>query len=275
MRKKLLILFMSVMCVSLGGCLVEELPLTDREIGIVAEYAADTLLRHDRNYNSILLSEEALTPTPTTSETPETSPEPVEQQDPTETPDPTGEPEKQLPTEIPEPTETPEPTEKPEPTEFPENTEITNEELGSVIGAWDGLYAEYKGASEPVKSFTMGASVQGLLPCDGYEYIITKFSITNESDSVTYLNTFSQHLTCVLFYNGKHAVLPETTFFTNDLREIGVPEAGQEWSFGLPIEPGKAYDALLAFKVPEYTVFDSAGIVLTNEAGESVSIKIK
>lgn len=286
MKKNLFFLLVILMCAGLTGCIVPELKLTEHEMDIIAQYSADALLRHDSNYEAMLLGKKALTPTPV----PTKKAKPTEEVLPTEVPEPTDEPE---PTEIPEITETPEPTdipepentpaptekplptEKPEPMPFPENTEFTNEELTNVIGAWDGLYAEYIGTSEPVKEFSMGSSATALTKDPGYEYIIAKFSITNDNDDVTYLDTVSQGLKCLLMYNHGETKNAEITMFTNDLRFIGANGNDDDWSFGEAIDPGKTYDAVLVFKIPENTELDQAAIAIMNAYDESVIIKIK
>lgn len=53
MRKRILIVGMSVMLCMLCGCL-QNTPLTDAEMDAVAEYAAMLLLSHDSNYESVL-----------------------------------------------------------------------------------------------------------------------------------------------------------------------------------------------------------------------------
>lgn len=284
MKKKLLFLFIILMCAGFTGCFVEKLPVTDREMDIIAQYSADVLLRHDRNYETGFMGVAALTPTPTSYLAPRaTEPVPTEAPEVTETPEPTDEPEPTEAPEItdaPEPEETPVPTEKPLPTDtptptpFPENTEYTNEELTNVIGAWDGLYAEYIGTSEPVKEFTMGDSATALTRDPGYEYIIAKFTVYNDNDDVVYLDTASQELKCLLMYNHGETKSAEITLFTNDLRFIGA-NGSDDWSFGEPINPGKSYDAILVFKVPENTELDQAAIAIMNSADESVIIKIK
>lgn len=276
MKKKLILFILIMICAGMTGCIVDELPLNDEEMEIVAQYAADAMLRRDKHYQDMLLTPEQMTPPPTripgvTATKP--AEEPEETATPTPTATPTLKPEEGA--ETPEPTEKPLPTEKPTPTPFAENTEYTNDELTSVIGAWDGLYAEYIGASSPVKEFSMGDSATALKPEAGFEYIIVKFTITNNNDEVSYLSTYQQDLKCILMYNHGETKNAELTMFTNDLRFIGTPDNKEEWSFGQEIGPNKTYDAVLVFKLPEGTELESAGIAITNSASEAVIIKIK
>ena len=68
MRKKGIILGVCLAMGMMCGCL-QETPLTDSEMDVVAEYAAKVLLESDSIYHSVLLSqekvEEILNPTPT------------------------------------------------------------------------------------------------------------------------------------------------------------------------------------------------------------------
>ena len=67
MRKKILIIGISMMLGMLGGC-IQNTPLTDSEMDAVAEYAAMLLLRYDSNYDSVLyygVEAPIETPTPT------------------------------------------------------------------------------------------------------------------------------------------------------------------------------------------------------------------
>lgn len=66
MKKRILLAGLSIMLCLLGGCL-EATPLTDKEMDVVAEYAASLLLKYDEKYNTPLYyeQEDRLTPTPT------------------------------------------------------------------------------------------------------------------------------------------------------------------------------------------------------------------
>ena len=68
MKKRILLVGLSMMLCLLGGCL-EATPLTEDEMDAVAEYAASLLLKHDKNYETALFYAEELeirlTPTPT------------------------------------------------------------------------------------------------------------------------------------------------------------------------------------------------------------------
>ncbi len=74
MKKRVCIMGMSVLLCMMCGCL-QSTPLTDAELDVVAEYAANLLLKYDTNYDSPLYYVEEMTallsPTPTPSPTPE------------------------------------------------------------------------------------------------------------------------------------------------------------------------------------------------------------
>lgn len=83
MKKRIVILGMSMMLCLLCGCL-ESTPLTDAEMDVVAEYAAGLLLKYDKKYETPLYystsleeMEKLLTPTPTPTPTPAATPTPA------------------------------------------------------------------------------------------------------------------------------------------------------------------------------------------------------
>lgn len=76
MKKRILMIGLSVILCLLGGCL-EDTPLTEAEMDVVAEYAAGLLLKYDKNYStplyysgSLAEMERLLTPTPIPTPTP-------------------------------------------------------------------------------------------------------------------------------------------------------------------------------------------------------------
>ena len=83
MKKRILIIGLSMMLCLLGGCL-EDTPLTEAEMDVVAEYAAGLLLKYDKNYSTPLYysgsleeMERLLTPTPIPTPTPVITKAPV------------------------------------------------------------------------------------------------------------------------------------------------------------------------------------------------------
>lgn len=255
MRKAIILTIAFICCLMLGGCLIETIDLTDNERNIIAQYAADKLLKYDRNYTDMLVSEVKLTEAPKVTHAPN------------ETPTPTLRPGEKTPTPVPtkDPAEiTPTPT----PTDIPDNTEFTNETLTNVITTDNGLYARYIGTSEPVESFTMGDAASALNPIPGIKYIITKFTVSNDTEEPLELNTFEKKLGCTLMYNDGKTQTAETTLFTNDIRFIGTGDA----EF---IAPGEAYDAILVFRIPADEEIEKAAISMINKDGDAVIIKIK
>lgn len=289
MKKKLSFLIITLICISFTGCFVKELPINDNEREIIAQYAADAILRHDKHYSSMLLTEEqvaqlSVTATPRVTATPTAEPteapennQPAENATPTVTPAATGNENNNdvTPTEKPVPTEKPAPTFTPTPTPFPEHTEFTDMELTQVIGAWDGLFARYIKTSLPEKEVIINDAATALVRDPGYEYIVCRFDIANENDEVAYLSTYQQELKCILMYNNGETKNAEMSFLPFDLRHIGEPKNDEDWSFGEAIKPGEVFTAALAFKIPEGTEFETAAIAITNKDAESVIIKIK
>ncbi len=251
------------------GCGIKNVPLTDKELGMVAEYAADALLRHDKNYSEMLLDSKALTPTPTP------SPRPGATASPTPTPTKAPGAVTQAPTEGPTVVITP--TETPTPTPFPENTEFTNEKFAEIIGAKGNLKATYIGTSEPIPTFSMSDAYTALSEIPGYSYIIVRFQIENTGTKTEFINCVERDLNCVLMMTGTvkgyFTRKPEATLFVNDLRFIGASGTSMQ-GFGEAIDPGKAIDAILVFRVENELYVESAAVSITNSEEESVIIKI-
>ena len=292
MRKFFFAIVLILTCSVMSGCFIKNVPLTNGERNAIAQYAADVLLKHDRNYSGMLLSAEKLTPTPTPTPKPDATSTPVPTETPTPTPTaivlvtPTGEPGTEPtkaadvtpgPETTPgaEPTKTAEvtstPTPIPTPTDFPDNTEFTNLELTNVMGLPAEVRASYTGTSEPVESFHMGDSATALQKIEGVEYLIVRFDIVNNSSETVNLNTAAQKLRCTLLYNDGQTQPAETTLFTNDLRFIGVSDDNA----GENVAPGKSYLAVLVFRVEKGLDITKAAISIINSESEAVIIKIK
>ncbi len=268
MRKKISLILICVACLTFGGCFIEQAPLNDKEMGIVAQYAADILLKHNKNYSDFLLTLEQLTPTPTRQVIETTKA-------PTSTPKPTA-----VPSNGPNPSDgpvaTPMPTDTPVPTEIPDNTKDTFKQMAKVIGA-DGFDVDFLGADKPVKegSFSVGGE-SVILPArtDGKLYHVVRFSITNNTDSTKNLSCFDQEkqepsITCVLSVNGKKEMYPSDTLCLNDLRFIGVGNKPEV------LAAGQSYESVLIFAIDKDTEVEKVALTLTNKEKESVVIKIK
>ncbi len=273
MLKKIPIILICIAALCLNGCLVKKIPLNDAELDAVAQYSADALLRHDSNYQNILLNSSVLTPTPTN------TPKPTPTNTPTPTPRPTPTPIDPNAT----PTPTPTPTNTPTPTPFPSNNAETWKQLAKVIGAED-FNVMFAGASIPESTFSLGDSVLALPHTEGYDYLAVKIVIKNDSSETRYLKTYDmfeedgltmQHIS-LLMINGTYFDYETTTFFMNDLKYIGLDSEDPR---GEPIASGARYNgvngAILVFKVPEGIDIDTAGLLITNKNNDSVIIKIQ
>ncbi len=265
MFKKIQFILICIAALGLGGCLVERIPLSDREIDAVAQYSADALFRHDMNYKSTMVDSKDLTPTPTN------TPTPTPTDTPTPTPRPTATPVDPNATKTPTPT----PTNTPTPTPFPENNSETWKQLAKVIGAeeFDVIYA---GASIPEYSFSIGDSYYTLKRIEGYEYLAIKIVIKNQSSVTKYLKTCDMGLRSLIMVNGTYFDYETMTLFPNDLYFIGLDTEDER---GEPIPPGGRYNgvngAVIVFKVPENIEIDTAGVLITNKNNDSVIIKIQ
>ncbi len=266
-RRKLALILICAACMTFGGCIIEQAPLNEKELDMVAQYAADLLLKYDKNYKDFLLTKEQLTPTPTKSLAYLTS---TPTATPTSTTAPTRDPNNPNPPTS-APAETPTPTLSPTPTEVPDNTSETFKQTAGVIGA-EGLTVDFDGDAEPVVEFSykVGDGIMNL-PArkDGKLYLLTKFLIKNESGGSSELNCFAQDITCILNINGNINMYPCDTLFPNDLRFVGVGDSPQI------LKAGESYEAVLIFAVDKDTEISKAALTLTNKNKESVVIKVK
>ena len=147
MRKKILIVAISMMLGLLGGCL-QTTPLTDSEMDTVAEYAAMLLLRYDSNYDSVLY---------------------YGVQPPIETPTPTP--------YVPEQDKKPDEQEN---NKYPEkNDKSTNEQLTDIMDVEDFTvtYEGYELTESVIRNdyFNLTAS-------EGKQYVVVNFLLHNNTD---------------------------------------------------------------------------------------------
>lgn len=242
----LCIVLLAAICM-FGGCL-KEVPLTDAELDVVAEYAAGLLLNHDSHYESSYFPETKLVPT----------------QEPTPTVT-------ALPTTVPTGTEgkptgsvTPEP---PTPTPLPDNSAETNAQLTKVIDMTD-VEAEYDGY-ELYKSY-ISNSYFTLDAKEGKRYLVVSLQLHNRSEEPKELYLAEKQLKCALYLNAEKKMLrPSFTLTPNDLQFFGTREAP------VVLEPDETKEAVLVFEVDEKEPIDSAYLTIMNSTEETVFIKLE
>lgn len=239
------VLFMAL-CM-MGGCL-KDVPLTDREMDIVAEYAARALLgtippNTISDYEPLLPEEVvAPTPTPTPTPVPEVTPEPTNG-----AARPTG--------------GTPQLT----PTPVPENSEATNEQLTEVIGA-DGFAFSYAEGSYQLMPSVEEGDYFSLDPKKGRQYLIVSFTATNTTDESIALYTMEKQLRCEVDINLGTVSRASLSMLKNDLQYMNGSET---------VPAGGSLETVLVFEISALEEINTAHIRITNQKDEVVIIKLK
>lgn len=259
MRKLVKIAVVALFCTMLCGC-IEVPPLTDEEMDIVAEYAAELLLKYDKNYRSSLLTEEELLLEGS-----------KEEQKMTPTPAPTEEPgltPTVKPTDVPgsQTGATPTPTQSadvPGITPLPGDAEETTTQL-TKVAAVEGIRLScnsYETRSEVVKNeyFFLEAKT-------GKEYMILNFRLTNTTDQPLVFDASQQELECSLDINTGTIYKLSISMLSNDLLHmpIEVPAHGE-------------VDAVLVFEInsTEKQPIETANFVMMNKNNDAVFIKLQ
>lgn len=246
--------FMAVLFVALcmmGGCL-KDVPLTDREMDIVAEYAAKTLLNTIPPYTisdyAPLPSKEEVLPTPTPTPTP------------TSTLD-----------SMPEVTGKPNPTGSTvggglTPTPVPENSAATDEQLTKVVGAEGFTFSYAEGDYQLVPSIEEG-DYFSLPRKEGRQYLVVSFTATNTTGESIVLNTIEQKLQCEVNVNFGKVSRASLSMLKNDLQYM------TEESEVVPA--GGSFKTVLVFEISSLEEIEAAHVRITNKEKEVVVIKLK
>lgn len=226
----------------MSGCL-KDVPLTDREMDIVAEYAARALLNTIppntiSDYEPLPPKEEVLpTPTPT-------------------------------PTPVPEVTGEPKPTDgaqRPTATPVPENSEATGEQLTNVIGAEGFVFSYTEGDYQLVPSIEEG-DYFSLDPKPGRQYLIVSFTATNTTDESIALNTMEKKLKCEVDVNLGKVSRASLSMLKNDLQYMSGSEI---------VPAGGSLQTVLVFEISALEEIETAHVRITNQEEEVVIIKLK
>ena len=247
MRKKIQIVGVSLMMGMMCGCL-EEVPLTDTELDVVAEYAADVLLDSDDKFNSALLSkievEQLLTPTPTPT--------------PTLTPVPT-------PTSITQSSDnkgsaSQGQTTVPTITPLAGDSEETKEQLTQLVGQ-EGFRLSYQGYD--IEDSIISNEYYRLEAKDGKQYIVVEFGVENQTDKELVFDASDKKLTCTLAINTDNRYRASLSMLENDLQYMPIT---------VPAKATK--QAVIIFEVNKEEI-DTINLILENENDNVVFIKMK
>ena len=255
MKKRIIpvMLLTGGMMLLLGGC-YEPLPITEKEMDMVAEYAAGVLVKYGTDSEEILLNlreqQQAalLTVTPTVKPTKE----------PTKSPDPTAFPSIT-------PGKNPEDEKKPSVTPAPDYSEATMEALTKLL-AKEGFSFRYLG-------FEVGQLYQGegemfAAAAEGKKLIVLEFSITNTSSSAKKLTMNRGAARDYIFTlrAGSSSVKPTLTLLREDLYT----------SYDVSYQAGETKKGVLVFECPEKTDTTTMNLaVLKENDGKDDSVIIK
>ena len=235
MRRLVKIAAVALLCTMMCGCL-EATPLTDAEMDIVAEYAAELLLKYDKNYRSPLLPEDELTGV---------------------------EPEESV-TPAPEPTLTPEPTksaEEPGVTPLPGNAEETTTRLTDVASV-EGI--EVSCNSYEIRREVVRNEYFFLESKEGKEYLILNFKLENTTDKPILFDASEQKLECSLDINSGTMYKLSVSMLENDLQYMPIE-----------VPANSSVPAVLVFEISAKEEIDTAHLIMMNKDNEAVFIKLK
>ena len=235
----------------MGGCL-QETPLTDHEMDVVAEYAADMLLRYDANNISqnVFYDEEKMEAlvNPTSTPTPE----------PTATPTPIPDKEQSssggaggFAGEEAMPTVTP----------IPENSEETNVQLTAVLGAQEGIRISYKGYE--ITDNVVSSNYLSLSAKEGRTYVVVSLEVHNDTDQELVFNASESKMEYLLDVN----------LGTVSKSALAMLENGLQY-FPITVPAEGVTDAVLVFDIADVEI-STAHLIIRNENDETVFVKLK
>lgn len=236
MKKILLMSSVAVLALFSTGC-AKTIELTDRENYLIAEYAAELLLKYDRNMDSKYYDDSVsgMLPQPATPEEPDLTEEPGDTESETGTP---GEPD--LTEELPD---------------F--GSEITPGELQEVSGVEadagpDFDIAEYAGEQnvsiqyayymivDRYPSYGEDGVYIELEASEGYKLLVLKFDIENKTNDTQNIDMYSKGLEYSIVVNDKKSAKQMLTILIDDL-----------YTYQTTLEGSMREEAVLLFQVSE------------------------
>lgn len=238
----------------LGGC-YEPLDITDKELDIVAEYAAGLLVKHGTQSKETLLNRKeqetaqqlSATPTPRPTSAPTSSPG---KGDDSKTPTPGADV-----------------TQRPGATPVPDNSEFTMQDLTDLL-AKENFFFRYTGYK--VTSIYQGAGEMFAGAEEGKQLVVLEFEVTNQSSKAQTL-AMDQGASKEFVYTlriGQTSVKPSLTLLWEDLYT----------SYKVDYSAGETKKGVLVFECSEKEKTDSITLtVLKNANGkdDAVILKVK
>ncbi len=241
-----------------AGC-YEPLDITDSEMDMVAEYAADVLVKHGTKATDTLLDreeqEEAFAEMATPTPRPTLAPAKGDKEPAKD--DTLGDTSGEKPAATPKPTATP----------IPENSELTMQDLTKLIGKED-FFFQYVNYETTV--LYQGGGELFAAAGEGKQLVVLKFEVTNRSDSEATLilnKGASKEFVYTLRVDGK-ILRPSLTLLDEDFYT----------SYDVTYQPGETRNCVLVFECdsdasPEAMTLTVLRDVEGNE--DSVLIKVK
>ena len=225
MFKKVLWLGMlAVFCIGSCGC-TQVIDLTDDETKLIAEYAADLLLSHDRGYEDRLQQGE------------------TEMEENTESEEMT---DTEMTTEaVPQSTEISD--------EKPPVTEGTLEDIAQIVGITGASirYQDY----EIVKQYPTSNEGENAVQLDapeGYQLLVLRFAVSATQEQQADISLMDQNIDYQLVCNDNLAAKPMLTILTNDLTTLE-----------MSMSPGQEKRAVLVFQIADTQQLDSMELRVT------------
>lgn len=255
MKKKILMSLAAIFTVGLVSGCSEGKDLTDKERTIIAEYAADVLLRYDKNYNAKYTDETEETITPVVSASPTASPEPVVDIVAAEAP---------IITEVPVVTQEVIPEQTITADTPQQSTGISPLEIGKLFGL-DGVEMNYQGM-EAVYSYPPTDDLGFKLDAtSGCKLVVLKFELSNVSEASKSCNIIGQNIKFRMRFNGTDYFSVQKTLLHNDLASMNVI-----------LKPGEKQSAVVISQVQDgyESTISSIGLTI-RVAGENFDINLK
>ncbi len=222
MKKLWCLLAILVLSVTLTGCGVE---LSEEENRVIAEYAADLLLKYDRDYTSSLVEEE-VPATEQTTQAPSTD---------STTEGTTEEPSTQPPQESSS-------TESPASEDTTDSSDAAGEiDIGKIVGM-EGISITYNQCMflDRYPSVDQDGAFIYLEADPGYQLVVIKFDIANITAQDIAVDLLNTDINYKLVYNQTKAASPMLTILMDDLGTYeSVVPAGNEQSAVLVFQISK------------------------------------
>ena len=246
-KKRLLLLMFSICAVLLVGC-NKVIDLTDEETELIAEYAAELLLKYDINYVDRLdegyqkaeeLSSEELDRFINGETTTEITTEVISTEATTEkisTQASTTEASQEAENEVPEANDSSEQTETDN--EMSVGTESNIANIAGIEGA-DITFKNYSIVDKYPATDAQGEFIY-LEASEGYQLLVLQFAIVNKTDSLLPISLFDLELDYRVVCNGSKAAKPMLTILMDDL---GTLETN--------VEPNASQEAVLVFQISD------------------------